>query len=125
MKAVNIPEGYQQVMPYLVVPGAAKFFDFMQKVFDSEEVYKAMRDEHTVQHAELTIGNHKVMFCDSTDVYPPQTAGMFVYVDDCDTIFKKAIDAGATQVMPPADMDYGRAAGVKDPVGNIWWITSV
>lgn len=125
MKTVNIPEGYQQVIPYLIVPGAALFFEFMQKVFDATEAYKAMRNETEIQHAELMLGDHKIMFADSTDIYPPQTAGIFVYVDDCDVRFKKAIDAGATQVMPPADMDYGRAAGVKDPFGNVWWITSV
>jgi len=125
MKPVNIPEGSQQVMPYLIVPGAARFFDFMQKVFDAEEVYRAMRDETTIQHAELMIGNHKVMFCDSTSTYLPQPAGMFVYVDDCDAIYKKALDAGAISVMPPSDMDYGRSGGIKDPFNNIWWITSV
>jgi len=48
-----------------------------------------------------------------------------VYVEDADAAYKLALDNGATSLMPPADQDYGRTCGVKDPFGNTWWITSV
>ncbi len=53
-------------------------------------------------------------------------AGMFIYVDDADTAYQKALTAGATTVegQEPSDKEYGRACGIKDPFGNTWWITS-
>ena len=57
--------------------------------------------------------------------WKPATANMFVYVDNADARYKKAIDAGSETVMEPADQDYGRSCGVTDPFGNVWWITSV
>jgi PhnB protein len=125
MKTVNIPEGYPQLMPYLIVPNAAAFIEFTQKVFGAEEKYKQMRDENIIMHAELAIGSSVIMLADATDLYMPQPAGMFVYVGDCDAVYQKALDNGATSKMPPADQSYGRSAGVNDAFGNTWWITSL
>jgi PhnB protein len=125
MKTVNIPEGYSQLMPYLIVENAAAFISFTQKVFDATEKFKTMRDEHTIMHAEISIGESVIMMADATDQFKQQNAGLFIYVDDCDAVFQKALDNGATTVMEPADQSYGRSGGVKDAFGNTWWITSV
>jgi len=125
MEKVNIPEGYQQLMPYLIIKNAPAFFDFTQKVFGAEEKYKAMRDEKLIMHAEISIGSSVIMFADATEQFKERTAGMFLYVDNCDTVYQKARANGATTAMPPADQSYGRSAGIADPFGNIWWITSV
>lgn len=125
MKTVNIPEGYQQIMPYLIVENAAAFISFTQKVFDATEKFKTMRDEHTIMHAEISIGGSVIMMADATDQFKQQNAGLFIYVDNCDAVFKKALDNGATTIMEPADQSYGRSGGVKDAFGNTWWITSV
>jgi PhnB protein len=124
MKNVKIPEGYQQVMPYLIVNNAAGFLAFAKNVFDATEKYKEMRDENTIRHAEVKIGESVIMFADSTDQYPPQTAAMFIYVDNADEVYKKALEEGAASIMEPADQSYGRSGGVTDPYGNTWWITS-
>jgi PhnB protein len=125
MKTVNIPEGYQQIMPYLIVENAAAFISFTQKVFGATERLKTMRDEHTIMHAEISIGESVIMMADATDQFKQQNAGLFIYVDDCDTVFQKALDNGASTVMEPADQSYGRSGGLKDAFGNTWWITSV
>ena len=125
MKTLNIPEGYQQVMPYLIVENAAAFMEFMQKVFGAEERNKAMRDEKLIMHAELSIGGSVIMLADATDLYKPQPAGLFVYVEDCDTTYNNALANGAKSVSVPADQSYGRSAGVKDAFGNTWWMTAV
>jgi len=125
MKTVNIPEGYQQVMPYLIIENAAAFIEFTKKVFGAAERFKTMRDEHIIMHAEISIGESVIMMADATDKYSVQNAGLFIYVDDCDTVFQKALDNGATTVMEPADQSYGRSGGAKDAFGNTWWITSV
>jgi PhnB protein len=124
-KKSKIPENYQTVMPYLIVEGAEEFISFMKNVFDAKETYRAMRDEHTILHAEIMTGGSTIMFADSTDVYGVRNAGMFIYVEDADATFKKAIDAGATVVTEMADQGYGRSGGVQDPFGNIWWITGI
>ena len=124
-KNLKIPENYQTVMPYLIVKDAAKFISFMQTVFDATETYKAMRDENIIMHAEIMIGGSTIMFADSTDTYGARNAGMFIYVDDADATFKKAIENGATVVNEMADQSYGRSGGVEDPFGNTWWITGI
>jgi PhnB protein len=124
MKTLKIPEGYTQVTPYLIVENAAAFIEFTQKVFGAEERFKAMRDEHLIMHAEISIGGSVIMVADATELYKPQPAGLFIYVDDCDAVYKNALANGATSKSEPADQTYGRSAGVNDAFGNTWWVTS-
>jgi PhnB protein len=124
MQSVNIPFGYQQVMPYLIIKNAAAFIQFMKEVFGAEEKMKHMRDENIVMHAEITLGESVIMFADSTDAFPPRTGGFFIYVADADATYSKALSAGATDLTPMSDQQYGRSGGVIDPFGNTWWITT-
>ncbi len=122
---VTIPDGYNRVMPYLIVADAEAFLSFTQKVFGAEEKLREMRDESTIKHAEVRIGDSVIMFGQSIEKWPPQGAGMFIYVDDADAVYQKALAEGATEIMKPEDQPYGRSGGVQDPFGNTWWITSV
>lgn len=122
---MNIPQGHQQIMPYLIVNDAQGLIDFLKKTFDAQEKFKKMRDTSTIMHAEVAIGEQTIMMADSTPDWDSQTAGLFIYVDDVDATFKKAMKNGASTVMPVSDEDYGRSGGIKDPNGNIWWITTV
>jgi PhnB protein len=124
MKKPTIPEGYQQVMPYLIIKGANGFIKFMQEVFGAEEKMRHMRGESTVMHAEIKIGDSIVMLADATDEYPPRTGGFFIYVAEADEVYRKAISAGATAITPMADQPYGRSGGIQDAHGNTWWVTS-
>jgi PhnB protein len=121
----GIPTGYQQVMPYLIVENAQAFLDFTREVFGAEEKNKTMRDKNLVMHAEISIGGSIIMLADATQQYKPQPAGLFLYVDDCDAVYQKALDYGAISQSKPADQSYGRSAGIKDGFGNTWWITGV
>ncbi len=121
---MKIPEGYQQVMPYLIIRGAARFLDFTKIVFGAEEKMKVMRDENTVGHAEIRIGQSVIMFADATGQFAPRPATLFVYVEDADQTYEKAIANGATSLMPMSDQEYGRSGGVLDPFGIAWWPTS-
>lgn len=122
---MKIPEGYQTVMPYLIIEGAEEFQKFMTEVFGAKEKMKIMRNESLVMHAEIIIGTNTIMFADSTSEYKPQTAGLFIYVEDADDTFKKAIEKGAISVLELSDQEYGRSGGVRDKWGNTFWITSV
>jgi PhnB protein len=121
----KIPTNYQTVMPYLILKNAEKFIDFTKMVFGATETYKVMRDENTIMHGEIMIGESTIMFADSTNEYEPQTAGLFIYVDNADDTYKNAIEAGAIIITELSDQPYGRSGGVKDPFGNTWWITSI
>lgn len=124
MQELNIPNGYQRIMPYLIIEGAAEFFTFMQTVFGATEKMKVMRDENTIMHAELQVGDSTIMFTDATAEFPVQNAGLFIYVANCDITYQAALANGATSVMEPINQDYGRGAGVRDAFGNTWWITA-
>lgn len=124
MNDINLPQGYQRVMPYLILKDAAGFLDFCKVVFDATEKLKHMRDETTIAHAEIQIGESTIMFAEATDQWKTQTAGLFVYVKDADETYKKALENGAVSVMEPANQSYGRSGGITDPCGNTWWITN-
>ena len=121
----KIPANYQTVMSYLILKDAQKFIDFTQHLFDATVTSKMMRDEKIIMHAEIMINEITIMLADATDDFKIQTTGLFVYVDDADKSYKKAIEAGAAVVTPMSDQPYGRSGGVLDPCGNTWWITSV
>ncbi len=124
---MNIPEHNQTVMPYLILKNAADFIRFTQSVFDAVEIEKvrSMRDDKTIMHSEIMIGDSTIMFADSTEEFNQRTAGLFIYVENADETYEKAIDEGATTIMELSNQPYGRTCGVTDPFGNIWWITSV
>ena len=121
---MKIPDGYQQIMPYLIINDAAGCMRFMENVFGAKEKFKTMRDENLIAHAEMTIGECVIMLADSTDAFKPRNAGIFVYVEDADETYHKALAEGATSIMLPSDQEYGRTCGITDPYGNIWWPTT-
>ncbi len=121
---MTIPKNYQTVMPYIIVEGAADFMTFMQNVFGATEKMKMMRDEKIIMHAEVMIDGSTIMFAESIPNSPPTPASLFVYVDDVDAAYQKAISNGAQTIESISEKDYGRACGVKDSFGNTWWITS-
>ncbi len=76
-------------------------------------------------HAEVKIGDSFVLMGEPTGQYGPMPSSIYLYVDDCDKVYKRAIEAGADSVMKPSDMGTGeRYGGVKDPAGNIWWVAT-
>jgi Uncharacterized protein conserved in bacteria len=121
---MNIPKGHQAIMPYLMLEDAAAFIVFIKQVFNAEILQESIRDG-IVGHCEANINGGTIMFSNSRDEWKPATANMFVYVDNADETYAKALAAGATSVMEMADLDYGRSGGFADPHGNVWWVTSV
>lgn len=123
---MNIPSTHQSVMPYLILTNAARFYDFVEMVFDAETLHLEKReDNETIRHGEIKIGDSTIMFSNSTPEWEAHPANLFIYVKNADETYQKALDQSAISVMALKDEDYGRTCGVKDPTGNIWWITSV
>jgi len=123
MTVKPIPDGYHSVTPYLVVQGVDKLIDFLKKTFDAKEKLRHQRPDGTTAHAEVTIGDSVIMMGDASEQWKAMAAGLYVYVNDVDTTYKRALQAGAKSISEPTDHIYGdRGAGVVDPFGITWWI---
>jgi PhnB protein len=123
---MHIPKSHQVLMPYLIVNDGAGFASFASQVFNAEQTFLRFREDNkTIMHSEIQINGSTIMFCEATDNLEPAPANIFLYVDDADISFQKGLKGGAVSVMDPAEQDYGYACGIKDPFGNVWWITSI
>lgn len=118
---MKIPSHYNRLMPYIIVPNAYKFLEFMKNVFDATEQAIIPRSEGIIMHGELRIGEAVVMFADTTEQFSARPAGIFIYVENTDETYKKAMDAGSTSLMKPIQQEYGYTCGFHDPFGNDWW----
>jgi uncharacterized glyoxalase superfamily protein PhnB len=124
-KSAYQPEGYQTVIPYLHVNGAAKLITFMKEVFDATEIAVYPRPDSTVGHAALRIGDSVVELADMSPEWPAMPCAMQVYVPDTDAAYHRALKAGASSLLPPATQFYGdRTASVRDSSGNNWYIAT-
>ena len=120
-----IPEGFHTVTPYLMVQGASKLIDFLKQAFGAEEILRMARPDGAIMHAEVRIGDSRVMMGEPMGGCQPMFGSLYLYVHDVDAVYKRALQAGATSTSEPADQFYGdRSAGIKDPVGNQWWIAT-
>ena len=124
-KVKHIPEGYQAVIPYLIVDGAAKLIDFLKQSFGAVEIERLPAPGNRVGHAEVRIGDSVIMMGDAGAESKPTQASIYVYLENTDEAYKRALAAGATSLGEPTDQFYGdRNAGVKDEWGNQWWIAT-
>ena len=129
--AQAIPTGYHTVTPSLFVAGAAKAIDFYKKALGAEEVMRFPAPDGTIMHAEIRIGDSRLMLGDEMPEQggkSPKTLGgspvsFFVYQDNVDAAWKRAIEAGGKEVMPLEDQFWGDRAGCfQDPFGHNWWL---
>ena len=132
-KVKAIPDGYHSITPYLTVEDAAEAIEFYGRAFGAEETVRMNGPDGSIGHAELQIGDSKVMLSDpfpQSSVRPPSerggpTASIFLYVDDVDAAFKRAVDAGAKVEMALEDMFWGDRFGtLADPFGQVWSIAT-
>lgn len=125
MAVKSTPEGYNTVTPMLSVKGAAQLVEFLKKAFDAVEVYRFSGPDGSVRHAEIKIGDSVVMLGEVCDKSTPMPTALYLYVQDADAVYKKALEAGGEKVMAPEDMFWGdRVSTVKDFAGNMWWIAT-
>jgi PhnB protein len=119
------PEGYHTVTPYLIVEGADKLVDFVKAAFDATVLMTTTNPDGKLGHTEVRIGDSVLMLAEARGEWHAMPTMLYLYVEDADSTWKKAIDAGATSVMPVQDQSYGdRSGGVKDMCGNQWWVGS-
>jgi uncharacterized glyoxalase superfamily protein PhnB len=128
------PEGYHSITPYLVVNDAAAAIDFYKRAFEAKETYRHLGpDGKSIINAELKIGDSMVLLSDEFphgECRSPKSIGgsavtLHIYTEDMDNVFNRAVNAGATIVMPVMDMFWGDRYGqLKDPFGHIWSIAT-
>ncbi len=133
MSVKPVPDGYHTVTPYITVRNAAAALEFYKEAFGAVEVMRFDMPGGGIAHAEIQIGDSKVMLGDENPQWgnkSPQTlggsaGGLCVYVEDCDAVYEKALAAGATVMKPLADQFYGDRSGtVIDPFGHAWTIAT-
>jgi PhnB protein len=118
-----IPEGYHTITPYLVLDGAARVIEFLKQAFDAKEMLRMSGPDGKIGHTELRIGDSMLMLSDSQGPWKPMPAMLYLYVEDVDATYQRALQAGATPVSEPKDQFYGdRSGAVQDSSGNQWWI---
>ena len=116
-----VPVQYNRLMPYLIVKNAEKFIGFMEEVFSATKQIIVPRSEGSIMHGELRIADSVIMFADATHDIAPKPAGIYIYVDNLEETYQKALEQGAVSTIEPRQESYGYTCGFRDPFGNDWW----
>lgn len=113
------------VTPYLNPRGAGKLIDFLKQAFNAEEVARHEEPAGTVVHAKVRLGNSILEMGEAHGQYQPMPSMFYMYVNDVDAAYERAIKAGAKSLSAPADQPYGdRNGAVGDPFGNQWYLAA-
>jgi len=116
---------YRTVTPYLVVADGDAELSFLKLAFGATEVSCERSSDNTVMHAEVRIGDTLIMLGQAGGPWKPLSAALYLWIDDVDAVYAKALRAGAASAAPPEDKPYGhRNAGVVDSNGITWWIAA-
>ena len=130
-----IPEGFHTVTPQLIVDNTAQAIEWYKKAFGAQEISRANGPDGKVMHAELRIGDSPIMVNDAMmngkgpKALGGSPASLWVYVDDCDALFNRAVAAGAQVAGGPMgqlqDQFWGDRSGtLTDPAGYTWTIAT-
>jgi len=128
-KVKPIPEGYHTLTASIVVSDAARAIDFYKRAFGAVEVGRFASPDGKIAHAEMKIGDSKLMLSDEFSFGPSRapeslggtTATYYLYTEDVDSLFNRAVEAGATVKFPLKDQFWGDRTGhLADPFGHIW-----
>ena len=134
-KVKAVPEGYHTLTPYLSIKGASDAIAFYKKAFGAEELVRMPMPDGTVAHAELQIGDSRIMLADEN---PSMGAGhssaatigaspvsLYLYLPDVDRVIERATTAGAKVLRPAENQFYGDRSGfIQDPFGHLWGIAT-
>ena len=125
MTVQPIPEGFHTITPYLLLDDVPAFLDFVTQAFDATTIERMEDPDGTVRHAQVQIGTSRLMTGSAQGPWPPTSTFLYLYVEDADAWYQRALAAGATSMQEPKDEFYGdRTAGVKDASGTLWWLAT-
>lgn len=119
-----VPRGFSTVAPYIFATRADAYVDFLTGALGGIEIGRHVRPNGAIANAQVRIGSATIMVTEAGGDYPPSRAALYLFVEDADAALARALEHGASLEMPVQDMAYGdRQGGVRDPEGNIWWIS--
>lgn len=126
-----IPDGFHTITPQLTLDDAAQTIDWYKRALGAQEINRSLGPDGKIMHAELTIGNSRFMVNDvmpgsrGPRAFGGSPASLWLYVDDADSAFQRAVDAGAQVQVPIGDQFWGdRGGALADPAGYTWWIST-
>lgn len=120
-----IPEGMRSVTPFLHPIGAPALIEFMKEAFAAEEISREQSPEGMIHHSTVRIGDSMIEMGEAHGDAQPMPPALYMYVEDLDTTYERALTAGATSLQPPTDQGYGdRTAWLKDAWGNTWYLAA-
>ena len=120
-----IPKGLNNVNVYMHPLRAEPVIGFLKRAFGAQEIAKYASLDGVVHHAAIRVGDSVVEMGEAHGPYQPMQSTFYMYVPDCDAVYRRALAAGATSVSEPVDHPYGdRSGGVTDPFGNTWYIAT-
>jgi PhnB protein len=129
--AKAVPEGFQSITPQLVLDHAAQTIEWYKRAFGAEEISRSLGPDGKIMHADLKIGNSRIMVNDAMmGSKGPKSLGgspasLWLYVDDSDAAFTRALGAGGKVHVPIDNQFWGdRGGAVSDPEGYTWWIVT-
>jgi PhnB protein len=121
-----IPKGFHTITPNIIVDDAEKAVEFLKKALGATENYRLLMSNGKITHCELRIGDSVLNLGESMEGWPARGLVAQIYVEDSDALFKRAVEAGCTVIMPLTDMFFGSREGrVADPIGNVWTIATL
>ena len=121
---MHVPPGFTTVFPYIFAKDAHAYLAFLEAGLGGEIVGVHANADGTVANAQIRFNDTTIMVSEATADNPASQATYYIYVADADATMARAVAAGGTQLMEVGDRVYGdRQGGVRDPQGNIWWIS--
>lgn len=127
MKTKNIaPKGSSIVCPYLLVDSVEAQMEFMVKVFNATIREDGKDNDGFIQHGEINIADTTIMIGKANEEWPTYDSSIFIYVENADEVYSRAIKHNATPLRKPENQEYGlRVGGFKDPAENQWWVGQI
>jgi PhnB protein len=134
-KVSPVPEGYNSITPYLIIKGAAQAIEYYKNVFGATEIVRMDQPNGEVGHAELKIGDSRIMLADenlamgaghaSAASIGSSPVSLYLYIPDVDRVVDRAVAAGAKIIKPVQDQFYGDRSGfLQDPFGHFWGVAT-
>ncbi len=119
------PEGLGTITSFLHPKEPGKVIDFLRRGFGAEELFRAQSPDGVIHHAKIRLGSSVLEMGQAHGPHQPMPTMFYLYVEDVDALYRRAVDAGGTSISPPEDQPYGdRNAVVRDPFGNEWCIAT-
>ncbi len=118
-------EGAPDIQPYLHPKRAEPVINFLKRAFDAEDLGRFTDPEGVVHHVTMKIGNSHLEMGEAHGQYQPMEGMFYLYVPNCDDVYRRAMAAGGKSIAEPTDHPYGdRSGAVQDAFGNEWWIAT-